>query len=141
MAVKDVTVTHLSGSTFDAEMAGQHVMFGNDGRGPGPMDLALAALAGCTAIDVASILRKSRQPFTGLVVRAEGERAEDHPRRYTRVTVTYEVHGAGVDRAAVERAVQLSDERYCSVSATFRQPTDIRTVVVLKGGDEMVAND
>lgn len=141
MADKVVTVTHLAGSTFDAEMAGHHVMFGTDGRGPGPMDMALAALAGCTAIDVASILRKSRQPFTGLVVRAEGERAPDHPRRYTRVTLTYEVFGAGVDRAAVERAVALSDERYCSVSATFRAPTEVRTAIVLRGGDETVAND
>jgi len=141
MAVKDVTVTHLSGATFDAEMAGHHVMFGNDGRGPSPMDLALAALAGCTAIDVASILRKSHQPFTGLVVRAEGERADDHPRRYTRVTVTYEVHGSGVDRGAVERAVALSDERYCSVSATFREPTEIRTAIVMRGGDSPAPND
>jgi putative redox protein len=116
-------------------------MFGTDGRGPGPMDMALAALAGCTALDVVSILRKARQPFTGLVVRAEGERAEDHPRRYTRVTVTFEVFGRGVDRGAVERAVALSDERYCSVSATFREPTEIRTVVVLRGGDGPEPND
>ena len=141
MAVKDVTVTHLSDMTFDAEMAGHHVMFGTDGRGPGPMDMALAALAGCTALDVVSILRKSRQPFTGLVVRAEGERAEDHPRRYTRVTVTYEVFGDGVDRGAVERAVALSDERYCSVSATFREPTEIHTAIVMRGGDAVAADE
>lgn len=141
MATKDVTVTHLSGLTFDAEMAGQHMMFGDDGRGPGPMDLALAALAGCTAIDVASILRKSRQPFTGLVVRAVGERSEEHPRRYTRVTITFEVYGHGVDRRAVERAVALSDERYCSVSATFREPTEVVTAIELKGGDEPAPND
>lgn len=141
MPTNDVTVTHLSGTTFDAEMAGHHVMFGDDGRGPGPMDLALAALAGCTAMDVASILRKSRQPFTGLVVRANGERSEEHPRRYTRVTVTYEVYGSGVDRRAVERAVALSDERYCSVSATFREPTEIHTAIEMKGGDGPASND
>ena len=131
MATKSVTVTHLIGATFDAEVEGHHVLLGSDGRGPGPMGLALAAVAGCSAIDVAGILTKSRQPFTGLVVRAEGERAEDHPRRFTRVTLTYEVHGAGVDRRAVERAVRLSDETYCSVSATFRGATQIVTDIVL----------
>src|SRR3972149_5853888 len=105
-------------------MGRRHIMVdasgdNGDDRGPTPMDLLLAALAGCTAMDVVSILRKSRQPFTGLVVRVDGEQAPDHPHRYTRLALTYEVHGAGVDRRAVERAVALSEERYCSVRASL----------------------
>ena len=104
---------------------------GND-RGPSPMDLVLIGLAGCTAMDVVSILHKKRQPFTDLVVRAEGEQAEDNPHRYTRVKLIYEVTGTGVDRAAVERAVELSEQKYCSVSATLKLATDVTTEIVLK---------
>jgi len=130
------TVTLLDRMTFDAQVGDHHVMIDaasghGDNRGPTPSMLTLAGLAGCTAMDVASILRKKRQPFTSLVVRAEGEEADDYPHRYTRVTLVYEVGGEGVDRAAVERAVQLSEEKYCSVSATFRESTEIATRVDL----------
>ena len=88
---------------------------------------------------------QQHQPAGDLKQQLDGddlrERADEHPRRYTRVTVTYEVFGHGVDRGAVERAVALSDERYCSVSATFREPTEIRSVVVLRGGDGPEPND
>lgn len=136
MLPKIATVTWLSGMTFDAQMGAHHVTMDTkppDGadRAPSPVELALASLAACTAMDVVSILRKSRQPFTGLTVRAEGVRAEEHPRRYTQVTLVYEVHGEGVDRRAVERAVALSEEKYCSVSATFRESTAIDTRVEL----------
>jgi len=135
---KSAVVTWLAGMTFDAAVRDHHLMidaaggFGHD-RGPTPMDLLLVGLAGCTAMDVVSILGKSRQPFDGLAVRIEGERAPDHPRRYTRVVMTYEVHGDGVDRAAVERAVSLSEERYCSVQATLRQAPEIVTRIALVG--------
>ncbi len=136
MANKKVSLTWLRDWTFVAEMGPHRLVIDNaradrHARGPGPMDLALAALAGCTAIDVISILEKQRQPVTDLVVHVEGERAPDHPRRYTRVTVTYEVHGAGRRRQAVERAVALSEDKYCSVSATFREPTEIVSNIVL----------
>lgn len=144
MAAKSAAVTYLADGVFVAEMNGQHVFIdnggghGSDGRpsyAAGPMDLLLAAIAGCTAIDVSDILRKARQPFTKLIVHADGERAADHPRRYTAVTLTYEVHG-DVDPKVVDRAVQLSDEKYCSVSATFKLPCEVRTVVRLVGDAE-----
>jgi len=132
------TVTWLTGMTFDGHAGGHHITIDTgpdegDDRGPSPMDLALLALAACSAMDVVSILQKARQPFTGLVVRAEGERAPEHPRRYTRVTLRFEVAGAGVDRQAVERAVALSEDRYCSVAATFREPAEIVTAIALTG--------
>jgi putative redox protein len=120
--------------TFDAKMGRHHVMLDSaatpeESRGPGPMDLALASLAACTAMDVVSILQKARQPLAGLSVRAEGERAEEHPRRYTRVTLVYEVAGPGLDPAQVERAIKLSEEKYCSVSASLREHVAIETRV------------
>lgn len=135
MSEMHATATHLRDDTIDVEMQGHHVMVG-DGRGPSAVDMALGGLAACTAIDVASILRKSRQPVTGLVVRADAERAIDHPRRITRVLLTYEVSGVGIDRRAVERAVRLSEEKYCSVSATFKLPAEIDTRILLEDPGE-----
>ena len=135
MARKEAAVTWLNDMTFDVAMGGHHLMIDSappeSSRGPSPMQLVMAAVAGCTAMDVVSILRKSRQPFTRVVVRAEGEQAEDHPRRYTHVTLVYEIHGTGVDLAAVERAVRLSDERYCSVSASLKVPVTVSTRIEL----------
>lgn len=136
--IKTATTTWLGGMTFDAESRGHHLMTDSPGgegsnRGPTPTELLLMGLAACTAMDVVSILKKKRQPVTGVVVRADGEQAGDHPYRFTRITVTYEVAGEGVDLAAVERAVELSEEKYCSVAATLREPTDIVTRIVLAG--------
>jgi putative redox protein len=131
---KLATVTLVEGMTFDADLEGTHVSLSTrgetgDNRGPTPMELLLAALGGCTAMDIVSILRKKRQPITGLTVRLRGQRADQHPHRYTRIEVVYEVQGEGVDRAAVQRAVELSDQRYCSVSATLREHTEITSRV------------
>lgn len=131
---KSVSVSWIGDMTFDAVMGGHHVILdvpapaGHD-RGPSPTLLLLAGVAGCTAIDVVSILKKARQPLEHLTVRAEGVRVEGHPRRFERITVTYEVTGPGLDPKAVQRAVDLSEEKYCSVAATVREHTDIVTVV------------
>jgi len=130
LGTKKATVTWLKRLTFDTDMGGRHLMIDasgehGDGRGPTPMDLLLSALAGCTAMDVVGILKKSRQPFSGLVVRVEGEQATDNPHRYTRLSLVFEVHGDGVDRRAVERAVELSAQRYCSVQATLLHAPEI----------------
>jgi putative redox protein len=79
-----------------------------------PMELVLVALCGCTASDVVNILRKKREPFTSLEVRATGERAETVPRVYTQIRLTYRV-GGNVSHKAMEDAVRLSKEKYCSV--------------------------
>jgi putative redox protein len=135
--MKIASVSWLDRMTFDGQVRGHHVLVdspgdaGND-RGPSPVELVLIGLAGCTAMDVVSILQKKRQPFTDVVVRAEGQQADDHPHRYTSIRLVYEVTGTGVDRAAVERAVELSEQKYCSVSATLKLATDITTEIVLR---------
>jgi putative redox protein len=89
-----------------------------------PMELVLIALCGCTASDVVGILRKKREPFTGLEVRAAGERADGHPAVYTSIHLTYVVRGE-VSKKSMEDAVRLSKEKYCSVSAMLEKTAKI----------------
>jgi len=90
-----------------------------------PMELVLIALCGCTASDVVGILRKKREPFSSLEVSAEGERAESYPAVYTEIKLTYRV-GGRVSRKAMEDAVRLSKEKYCSVSAMLATTVKIK---------------
>ena len=107
---------------------------GGDNDGFRPAELLLVGLAGCTAMDVISILAKKRQDVTGFEVSAHGERATEHPQRFTGFVVEYTVKGKGVDPAAVERAVELSETRYCSVMATLRCAGPIeRKITIVEG--------
>src|ERR1700685_2977801 len=89
-----------------------------------PMELVLLGLCGCTASDVVGILRKKREKFTGLEVRAAGERATGYPAVYTSIHLTYLVHGQ-VAQKSMEDAVRLSKEKYCSVSAMLEKTAKI----------------
>jgi len=89
-----------------------------------PMELVLIALCGCTASDVVGVLRKKREPFTSLEVSAEGERADGYPAVYTDIKLKYRV-GGKVSQKAMEDAVRLSKEKYCSVSAMLQKTAKI----------------
>ena len=107
-----------------------------DGEGkdaPSPMETLLLALAGCTAADVVEIARKMREPIEGSAfeVRVEGERAPEPPRRYTRIRLRYRVVGAGLSREKLERAIELSQGKYCSVLHTLRPDLTVDTELEL----------
>ncbi|MDT7885581.1 MAG: OsmC family protein [Thermoflexus sp.] len=91
-----------------------------DGVGMKPAELLLIALGACSAFDVLDILEKKRQKVTGLEVRVHGEQDPEPPWAFRRIHVTYRVRGRGLSSKAVEDAVRLSEEKYCSVSATVR---------------------
>lgn len=95
--------------------------------GPSPMELLLIGMAGCTAYDVVSILEKKRQDVTGLEVRAQAERAESPPRVYTEIAVEYVVRGRDISPKAVEDAIRLSEEKYCSASVMLGKTARIST--------------
>jgi putative redox protein len=97
-----------------------------------PMELVLIALCGCTASDVVGILRKKREPFTSLEVSAQGERAEGYPAVYNEIKLTYRV-GGEVSRKAMEDAVRLSKEKYCSVSAMLEKTAKITFEIEYSG--------
>src|SRR5208283_3777926 len=100
------------------------VVDGDKTAGSSPMELLLIGLCGCTGYDVVSILRKKREPFTSLQVKAEGERAATPPSVYTEIRLVYKV-GGKVSHKAVEDAVQLSEEKYCSVAAMLNKTAKI----------------
>ncbi len=104
-----------------------------DGRPPlaamSATDAFLAGLAGCTAWDVVEILRKQRRDLRGLRVTVAAEQEPDPPWPFTRIVLTYEATGRGLTREAVEKAVKLSSDRYCSAKATLRPETIVESVV------------
>jgi putative redox protein len=93
----------------------------------------LSALGACSGIDVADILAKRRTPAERLSIDVEGERREEHPRRFTRIRVTFNVDGAGIEAPHVERAITLALEKYCSVAASLASDIVLETVAVVNG--------
>jgi putative redox protein len=98
---------------------------GGDDDGLRPMELMAISLAGCTAMDVISILRKKRVEVTGFEVKVDGDRAADHPKVFTAFNIHYIVRGHNVEPAAVERAMELSRTKYCPAQAMLGQITPI----------------
>src|SRR6266478_4195511 len=112
----EARATLVDNYRFNAVATSGHaiVVDGDKKSGNSPMELVLIGLCGCTGYDVASILRKKREPFTSLEVHATAERAPEPPAVYTTIKLIYRV-GGRVSRKAVEDAVRLSKEKYCSV--------------------------
>jgi putative redox protein len=107
---------------FEADFPGGRVVLdsGPDCVAPNPVHHLLAALAACEAMDLISLMRKKRQRVTAYEVEMTGERAEDHPRRYTAITLVHRLTGKGLSRAAAEDSLRLSVEKYCSVYHCLR---------------------
>ena len=125
------------GLSFDVELDGHHCKvdadkeFGGKDRGPKPKGLVLAALAGCTGMDVASILRKMRMSWDSFALEVDAEMSEEHPKVYTHITVRYVFKGEQLDRAKIERAVALSKDKYCGVMAMLRKAAEIETEILI----------
>ena len=92
---------------------------------PSPMELLLLALGSCTGVDVISILRKKRQNVTDYRIEVRGERRDEHPRSYKRIAVHHIVTGRNISGQSVAQAIELSEQKYCSVAATIRPAAEI----------------
>jgi putative redox protein len=112
--------------TFDGDSAHKH--------GPSPMEAVLMALCSCTSVDVVGILKKKRQPLIGLQVSATGTQAPAPPRVFTHIKLTYAVRGK-LSRKAVEDAVSLSKDKYCSVSKMLEKAATIEYEIVYPDGE------
>jgi len=121
-----VKITWLDGMSFEADVAGYKIMldadpeFGGQKKGPKPKPLMLVALAGCTGMDIVSLLKKMRMEFDSLHITVDGITADEHPKKFLSAKIIYELSGKNIDRSKVEKAVSLSQEKYCSVSASLR---------------------
>jgi putative redox protein len=117
--------------------SGNKIQFDTDApyaNGPSPMEAVLTALCACTSVDVVSILKKKRQEITGLRVSAVAERAPEPPRTFTHIKLTYAVRGK-LSRKAVESAVSLSKNKYCSVSKMLEKAATIDYEIVYPDGE------
>ncbi len=127
---------------FEVAVGSGHTIVLDNGEGDTgarPSELVGAALAGCTGMDVISILRKKRQDVTRYAIHVEGVSEDDYPHAFTRFDVTHIVEGEAVDPAAVARAIELSATKYCSVGSTLAKGIPIRHTYLLRtGGEELV---
>ena len=124
----------FQGSTED----GKSITINGDSAhtyGPSPLQIVLMALCSCTSVDVVSILKKKRQNLTALRVTANAIQAETPPRVFTHIKLTYAVRGGHLSRKAVEDAVSLSKNKYCSVSKLLEKSTPIDYEIVYPDGE------
>ena len=125
-------ITGVNGRSFVAESGSGHAVvldgapeYGGRNIGVRPMEMLLMGLGGCTAFDVVMILEKGREKITGCEVALEAERATEDPKIFTKVKIIYTFKGENLNPAAIERAIKLSAEKYCSASIMFEKTAKI----------------
>ena len=132
-----VNTEWMGGMKFDSLVNGHHVIIdatpavgGND-EGPRPKPLMLTALAGCTAMDVVSILKKMRVEVDSFNVEVDADETEEHPKHYTHMHIKYIFKGTDLDREKLQKAVDLSQERYCGVSFMLKKAMEITSEIIV----------
>jgi len=128
----EAKVIHIQGITFAGKADSNHwvtmdgpVELQGSNAGARPKELVLIGLGGCTASDVASILTKMREPYKRFEIDLKAENAQEHPRVFTKIHITYKFWGENLNRANIEKAISLSTEKYCSVSAMLKKSVEI----------------
>lgn len=135
---ESIKATWLNDLSFEVEVDGHKIYLdtaaehGGKNLGPRPKPLMMVALAGCTGMDVAAILKKMRVDIESLIIEVEGDVTEDHPKRFEGMKVIYRVKGKNVPLASVEKAVMLSKEKYCGVSANYSQAFSIAHEIIIE---------
>ena len=128
----------LNDLAFEAEVDGHKLYMdtslehGGKNTGPRPKPLMMVALAGCTGMDVAAILKKMREDIEELTIEVEGDVSEDHPKRFEGMKIIFRVKGKGVSRKNVEKAVNLSSTKYCGVSANYVKAFPISHEIIIE---------
>lgn len=139
---QEISISWKEGMAFEADVNGHKIMldageqFGGRDLGPRPKPLMLVALAGCTAMDVVSILTKMRVELDHFDVRVEGEQSEEQPVHYTGMHIIYEFWGKNLPDDKLEKAITLSHERYCGVSAVYRKAMPVTHTYVVHNTEQ-----
>ncbi len=129
--MQSVTTTWVKEMSFDSTLGDYHIImdsdakFGGKNKGPNPKPILLASLGGCTGMDVVSLLKKMRIDVDALTITAHAEAAVDHPKIYTRIHLIYEFRGKNLPYDKLKKAVDLSQQRYCSVSAMLKKAANL----------------
>lgn len=129
---KEIQMNWLDGMAFQSELDGHTLLIdadesvGGTNRGPRPKSLLLVSLAGCTAMDVISILKKMREPVSWFNLKVSGDLTEEHPKKFTSFRVIYQFKKSdGLNHDNVRKAVELSQNKYCGVSATLKDSHEL----------------
>jgi putative redox protein len=135
MAKQEIQVNWLDKMAFSTEVNGHKMILdateevGGENRGPRPKPFMLVSLAGCTAMDVISILKKMRVDVESFNVKVEGDLTEEHPMHFHKIHVIYEFKGWDLPMDKLEKAVNLSEERYCGVSAVYNKAIEMTSEI------------
>ncbi len=138
MSKQQVKVDWLENMAFEADVNGHKIVLdaaaavGGEDRGPRPKPLMLTALAGCTGMDVVSILKKMRVELDGFNVVVEGDLTDEHPKQFYKMHVIYEFTGKNLPLEKLQKAVSLSEERYCGVSALYKKAIELTSEIKIK---------
>lgn len=125
---------------FETSLDGHKILLdankdvGGEDKGPRPKQFMLIALAGCTGMDVVSILKKMRIDIKGLNIKVEADLTDEHPKHYTKINVIYEFTGKDLPYDKLEKAVNLSRERYCGVMAVYEKAMDMSSEIKINEG-------
>ena len=139
---QEISISWKDGMAFEADVNGHKLIldageeFGGRNLGPRPKPLMLVALAGCTAMDVVSILTKMRVELEHFDVRVEGEQSEKQPVHYTNMHIIYEFWGKNLPEDKLEKAINLSHERYCGVSAVYRKAMPVTHTYIVHNTEQ-----
>ncbi|MEA2095764.1 MAG: OsmC family protein [Candidatus Cloacimonadota bacterium] len=133
------TITFIDKMAFDVELNGHHFTIdadakvGGEDRGPRPKALLLSSLGGCTGMDVVSILRKMKVTEYELKIDVSGELTAEHPKYYQTITVTFNFTGDKLPPKKIQKAVELSETRYCGVTEMLRRAAKLTTKIYING--------
>ena len=135
MTKHEVKINWLEKMAFKADIMGQEIIMdagkevGGEDRGPRPKPLLLTSLAGCTGMDVVAILKKMKVELDDFNVIVEGDLTEEHPKTYEKMHIIYEFTGKDLPMDKLKKAVRLSEEKYCGVSALFKKAIEVTTEI------------
>ena len=134
---QEINLSWRKGMAFQADLYGHKINIDTDRQnggqdlGPRPKALMLVALAGCTGMDIVSILAKMKVEILDLNIRVEGEVTEEHPKQFTSMHIIYEFWGSDLPFEKLEKAVSLSDEKYCGVAATLKKGLPVTHEIIV----------
>jgi putative redox protein len=133
-----VTLQHSENMSFDVQVNGHKIVldaskeFGGSNRGPRPKSLMLVALAGCTGMDVVSILNKMKVKFDDLKVVVDGNITDEHPKHFDSMHIKYILKGKGISEGKVKTAINLSQEKYCGVSYSLKKAMELTWELIIE---------